>query len=725
MDFFRRYRRILCVTYAVVLLISLALFLIYISAEYRSTERVITERFNQTAAQVDYFLESTTDHVNAMRMFAERYWAEHPGQTNLTGLGAMLSDAPERGIYHLDHVRAPYCTSNIANLTGLGSIHGRAPMFYRQVDVALQLNPFFDIIRANVPNAAWTYFNASEHFINIYPWTPSTNYCYSHTTYKQEFYTLGLPANNPARERFWTGIYVDECGLGLMVTCGMPVYGDNTFIGTVCCDATLDALNRILDAFPYDNITLCIVSERDQALAHPRLIHSTDTEIKRMADILPPRMVAMTNMLLQAEPGVLHYEYSVLYARAALQNAPWQLVLHANSWSIFWPIFLQALLILGALLGGLTAILMIANHLTRREFIRPAELLVAHIEQASRDPHTPAPAVPAPWTPWFASVSQVFLEHKQLLEELREHNEHLDALVAQRTRELQQRNQQVEEALRKLKEMQQQIIMQEKMASLGGLTAGVAHEIKNPLNFVTNFAELSTELFDELRAALAAHSGAIPAPALGEITALLDDIALNIRKINEHGKRADSIVRGMLLLSRGKAGERMPVDINTLVAEYVQLAYHGLRAADATFNVKLETTFDPAVGQLEVVPQDLSRAVLNIVNNACYAAFAARSARGAGFTPAVSVRTRAEEGWIAIIVRDNGMGVPAALREKIFTPFFTTKPSGKGTGLGLSISYDIVVHAHHGELVLDTVEGEYSQFTLRLPRAQPAPGAPA
>jgi signal transduction histidine kinase len=725
MDFFRRYRRILNVTYVAVLLISLTLFIIYISAEYSSAERLITERFHQTAAQVDYFLKSTTDHVNAMRMYAERYWAEHPETTNLTGLGTTLRDEPARGIYSLDNVRPPYTTANIANLTGLGSIHGRSSAFYRQVAVALALNPFFVITRSNVPNAAWAYFNASEHFINIYPWTPSTNYCYSHTTYKQEFFTLGLPSNNPARARFWTGIYVDECGLGLMVTCGAPVYDGDTFIGTVCSDATLDALNRILREFPYENITLCIVSERDQALAHPHLIHSTDRQIKRMADILPPRMLALSNIFLRAEPGVLHYEYSVLYARAALAHAPWQLLLYANSWSIFWPIFFRALLILGVLLGGLTAMVVTANRLTRREFIRPAELLVAHIENASDDPGTPVPKVPAAWVPWFETVSTVFLEHKQLLETLREQNEHLDALVAQRTQELRQRNQEVEDALRQLKDMQQQIIMQEKMASLGGLTAGVAHEIKNPLNFVNNFAELSTDLFTELRAVLTANAAGIPAPAQAEITGLLDDLALNIRKINEHGKRADSIVRGMLLLSRGKAGERMPVEINTMVAEYVQLAYHGLRAMDATFNIKIETSFDPAVGTLEVVPQNLSRAVLNIVNNACYAAFSARTARGAGFTPTVTVRTQAEHGWIAIIVRDNGMGVPAALREKIFTPFFTTKPAGKGTGLGLSITFDIVVREHHGELLLDSVAGEYAQFTIRLPRAQPTPGAPA
>ncbi|MCX7003187.1 MAG: ATP-binding protein [bacterium] len=724
-DFFGRYRRILRVTYVVVVLISVALFIIYISAEYRNTERLITDRFRQTAAQVDYFLKSTTDHVNAMRLFAERYWMEHPEATNLTGLAAQLCDAPARGVFHLDNVRPPYVTSNIANLTGLGTIHGRAPQFYREIATALALNPLFVITRANVPNAAWSYFVGTEYFINIAPWTHSTNYCYSRITCTQEFITLGMPTNNPGRIRFWTGIYVDECGLGLMVTCGAPVYDGTTFVGTVCADATLDALNRILSDFPYANITLCIVSERDQALAHPRLIRSTDTTIKRMADILPSRMCALTNVIMRAEAGVLHYNYSVLYARAALSHAPWQLLLYANSWSIFWPIFLEALLILGVLLGGLTAMLMITNRLTRREFIRPAELLVAHIEQASHAPETPAPAVPAAWTPWFATVSKVFLEHKQLLGELREHNEHLDALVAQRTQELSQRNQEVEDALKKLKEMQQQIVMQEKMASLGGLTAGVAHEIKNPLNFVNNFAELSTELFGELRALLVANAATIDAPAQSEINALLDDIEMNIRKINEHGKRADSIVRGMLLLSRGKTGERMPVDINALVAEYLNLGYHGLRALDATFNVKLESNYDPAVGTLPAVPQDLSRAILNLVNNACYAAFSARSKRGAGFMPTVAVRTVATADYIDIGVRDNGMGISPALREKIFAPFFTTKPAGKGTGLGLSITFDIVVHEHHGEILLDSVEGEYAEFTIRLPRAQTPPGAPA
>jgi ligand-binding sensor domain-containing protein/signal transduction histidine kinase len=292
---------------------------------------------------------------------------------------------------------------------------------------------------------------------------------------------------------------------------------------------------------------------------------------------------------------------------------------------------------------------------------------------------------------------------------MKKRREELERTVRERTAELQK-------TVSDLKETQNQLILSEKMASLGQLTAGIAHEIKNPLNFITNFAVLSQDLTQDLRQELHAERERVDPARAKEISGLLDVLQQNVTKINEHGKRADSIVRGMLLHSRGKAGERQETDLNALLAEYTNLAYHGMRAQDQSFNVKIETDFDPAVGKVNVVPQDLSRAFLNIVNNACYAAFDKRRSAANGFMPTVRVSARSLPGGVEIRIRDNGNGIPQTIRDKIFNPFFTTKPAGAGTGLGLSLSYDIITQVHKGTIAIDTREGEFTEFIITLPR---------
>jgi signal transduction histidine kinase len=254
------------------------------------------------------------------------------------------------------------------------------------------------------------------------------------------------------------------------------------------------------------------------------------------------------------------------------------------------------------------------------------------------------------------------------------------------------------------------------MASLGQLTAGIAHEIKNPLNFITNFAVLSHDLTQDLRKELATERSHVDPARAKEIEEVLNDLEQNVNKINEHGKRADSIVRGMLLHSRGKAGERLETDLNALLTEYTNLAYHGMRAQDQSFNVKIETDLDPTIGKICVVPQDISRAFLNIVNNACYAANDKRKSAKNGFNPTVRVSARNLNDKVEIRIRDNGNGIPLSIREKVFNPFFTTKPAGVGTGLGLSLSYDIITHEHKGEISVDTKEGEFTEFVITLPK---------
>jgi len=279
--------------------------------------------------------------------------------------------------------------------------------------------------------------------------------------------------------------------------------------------------------------------------------------------------------------------------------------------------------------------------------------------------------------------------------------------LEQKRKAIEETNAALNKSLEDLKSTQSQLIQSEKMASLGELTAGIAHEIQNPLNFVNNFSEVSQELMEEMYEEI--KNGDVE-----EALEIGNDIEQNLEKIHHHGKRASEIVKGMLQHSRSSSGVRELTDINALTDEYLRLAYHGLRAKDKTFNAKMETEFDEKLEKMEVIPQDIGRVILNLITNAFYAVDQRKKQVNGDFEPKVTVITKKIKGGLEIKVGDNGNGIPKKVLEKIFQPFFTTKPTGQGTGLGLSLSYDIIT-AHGGELKVETKEGEGSKFIIKLP----------
>ncbi len=284
----------------------------------------------------------------------------------------------------------------------------------------------------------------------------------------------------------------------------------------------------------------------------------------------------------------------------------------------------------------------------------------------------------------------------------------LEQKVEDRTRELTQ-------SLDELRTAQDRLVQTEKLASLGQLTAGIAHEIKNPLNFVNNFSALSIELVDELHEILANVSA--DEKTRGDITDVAETLKGNLEKIVQHGKRADSIVKNMLLHSREGSGEHRPVDINSIVEESLNLAYHGARAETQGFNITLERSFDPAAGEVDLFPQEVTRVLLNLISNGFYAATKRKAqADGEPFEPTLAAATKNLGDRVEIRIRDNGTGIPTEVKEKMFNPFFTTKPAGEGTGLGLSISHDIIVKQHAGTIAVDTEPGKFTEFTIVLPR---------
>ncbi|MEP7374756.1 MAG: tetratricopeptide repeat protein [Chitinophagaceae bacterium] len=281
-------------------------------------------------------------------------------------------------------------------------------------------------------------------------------------------------------------------------------------------------------------------------------------------------------------------------------------------------------------------------------------------------------------------------------------------LLQNQKRETEQQKQKAEQALEDLKSTQSQLIQAEKMASLGELTAGIAHEIQNPLNFVNNFSEVNKELADELKTELAAGN-------IQMVNDIANDIKDNSKKINHHGRRADAIVKGMLQHSRPSSGQKEPTDINALCDEYVRLSYHGLRAKDSSFTATIKTDFDKSIGSINIIPQDIGRVFLNLCNNAFYAVKLKKKEPGDSYEPAVSVSTKKIGDKVEIKISDNGNGIPKNIVDKIFQPFFTTKPTGEGTGLGLSLAYDIVTKGNGGEIKVESKENEGAEFILHLP----------
>lgn len=307
--------------------------------------------------------------------------------------------------------------------------------------------------------------------------------------------------------------------------------------------------------------------------------------------------------------------------------------------------------------------------------------------------------------------------NKDLLNTLNQQSKGLEQSVEKRTKDLEVQNKELEDALKHLNEAQEKLLAQDKMASIGMLTAGIAHEIKNPLNFITNFSEITQELVTELKNEVELIEE-LPQNKKESIHDLLDDIAQNCEKIHEHGKRAASTIKNMLIQSRTQTDEKTETDLNQLTQEYLNLAYHGMRAQNSDFNVKIVKELKEDLTPVVISQQTIGRVLLNIINNGLYAANEQKSkVTDQSFMPTITVKTNEDEKYVYVYIRDNGVGISEENKKKLFKPFFTTKPVGIGTGLGLAICREIVIDDHKGDLKVDSKYGEFTEFTIALPKA--------
>lgn len=552
--------------------------------------------------------------------------------------------------------------------------------------------------------------------------------------FTMDWYKLPKEQNRP----MWSEPYFDE-GVGdvVMSTFSVPIYretnGTKQFTAILTADISLNWLQEFMDS-----VKICdsgygyIISSKGTLVTHPSKELIMNETIFSIADRQnSPLLREVGNNMIAGEQSFAEFEYRNIHTGKLswLAYAP----IPISHWSvgIVFPVdefmadmhkLLRNLVLI--CLAGL-GILLLVIILISRSITSPLRMLTAAADEFARGNLTVS--LPAIHTDdeigrlhssfitmqnalasTIADLKEASENLQQSNEKLEEYNRTLEEKVDERTVELRKKNSELVSA-------QAQLVQSEKLASLGQLTAGIAHEIKNPLNFVNNFSELTIELTDELAEEMEKLTASLSEKERDYYVSILSDIASNARKINEHGKRADSIVKGMLLHSRGKAGDMQPTDVNALLAEYVNLGYHGMRAQDSNFNVKIEASYDATLGQLEVVPQDLSRVFLNLINNACYSTHEKKKEQKEGYFPVLTITTRNLGDKAEFRIRDNGKGIPREITDKIFNPFFTTKPAGQGTGLGLSLSYDIVVNTHHGQLTVDSVVGEYAEFIILLP----------
>lgn len=505
------------------------------------------------------------------------------------------------------------------------------------------------------------------------------------------------PRFRGAREgRVWYGPVTFRQGSEPYMTVAVAHAGRNS--GATIADVNLKLIWEVITAIRVGGTGYAFVTDTSgRLIAHPDLsLVLRETDLSHLPQVAGA--IAGGDEHVRSARSI--DGRAVLSASAHIRRLGWIVFVEQPTAEALAPVYAAAYQTL-ALLGLGVALALLVGVVLARRLTDPIRALQAGAERLGQGDLTQRIAVASA-----DEIGTLALRFNEMATRIQEAHETLEAKVADRTRELAQ-------SLEELSAAQDRLVQTEKLASLGQLTAGIAHEIKNPLNFVNNFAELSIELLAELDEALGRAGDALDPALHAEVDELCGMLRDNLAKVTAHGRRADSIVRNMLAHSREGKGERRGVALNDLVDETLNLAWHGARAEQPGFNVTIEKRLDPGVGQLELFPQEFTRVLLNLFGNAFHAM---QQKDAAGFQPHLLVTTQATPTEVRVSVRDNGTGIPDAVRGHIFEPFFTTKPAGQGTGLGLSLTHDIVVQQHGGRIAVATEPGAWTEFTITLPR---------
>lgn len=660
-NFSKKYNRLLEFSTIIVISIFASLLFIEYQLQTKAKAEQLRLQFNHRVTELDNFLKRVSDQTRFLKQQAE-YWLSFPQESiSHQHFYATLID---QGSLSHTHELTTTGQLSFALKTTVEMLETVTAAYY------LSTSGFM-----------WMYPQPAEITIKTYP---------------------PLPAEEQ-QNCFWTTAYFDETTKNLMVSCLAKVFETlpshaRLFRGVVGIDISVDILNHFVSKLNEHQGSLALINDDYQLLAYQGLVSSQHTVARSAQRAVPSEYSKAFELMLKDQPLKLHYfgDYQVYYQK--LTHAPWKIIFLDRPQSLAHFLFEQGGLLFSTLLLVLGLLLLFVDRLIRYYFVNPASHLVDYIEKEIKSPYpTPIPQIPFIWKRWFEIIGESFQKN-------RNYTRQLELKVQERSASLKQKNKELSDALKAQKEMQAQLIHSEKMASLGMLTAGIAHEIKNPLNFISNFAELSYESLTELK------------QQSSDFESIISDLDIYISKIQEHAKRADGIIKSMLLHSRGSDTEKTLTNLNELLHEYAQLAYHGMRAKDINFYVKIEEHYDQELEPLKVVSQDISRVFLNLVNNACYSVNQKRQLQPKDFIPTVRLTTYNKPDKVEIHIWDNGMGIPFDKQQKVLEPFFTTKPPGEGTGLGLSMSYDIIVNGHQGEFQLLSQPDEYAEFILTLPK---------
>ncbi|MBY0272220.1 MAG: GHKL domain-containing protein [Alphaproteobacteria bacterium] len=706
MDSFKRgYSRIIYLT-------GIFLVLIAVGIEYfqyqRHKEYVLIDlknRLNEYASTLNLQARTLREYVNGLKTVAENNLFYIQNFNITSPLFPYLKNNPGKASFFLETEKLQPEEAMIGNLTGEGSLDNLSQNRKNEINMALFLNNFLEVTLKNNSGSVWAYYTSKNHFQNLYPWTPPGSTMYHRDIQKKLFYKGALPHYNPKRENFWTPAYQDgetykdAYQKGIVITNVSPVYNGNEFLGSVALDISITKLNEILTAFNPLQGSLLLINNEEQSLATSQTssLLSQTYSIPQLKDSVSPEILQIIRDEIKNPKSSFFYGESSLVYIKGIKDAPWHLIYIGSTSDLFRQAFLEALEDIFIIMLTLLFVVGLGYLIVIRDFISPAQKLVNHITNENDGIKSAPQGLPPMWRPWFNIVSRIFQENRMLMTNLEEQ-------VSLRTKQLAKKNQQLEKTLMNLKKAQNQIIIQEKLASLGALTAGIAHEIKNPLNFIINFTEVSQEYLNEIK------------KRTPQEEELFSRISQNLARTKEHAERADSIVKGMLAHARGSTGEITTFNLNTLIDKAIDLAYLGFQGQETHFSATIFKIFDPTVQNIKGSQQDLVRVFLNIINNACFAMHEKQKKLGMTYYPEIKVETHNKAKMIQIIFEDNGPGMSKAHIKKVFHPFFTTKEPGKGTGLGLSLSYDIITQQHRGHLKVESELGKSTRFIIELPK---------
>lgn len=707
----QQYNRIMNITFGVVVIVAAGISYLQFRSQYEQELQAIANRLNDRSINLDYTLKLVTNRVTALQLQGQSFLTVTRDRSLPASPYNQLQEVPEQNRFNLDQLRPPLTREMVGNLTGLGTLQNRSLEFNRELNMALSLNPSFQVTAQVVPGMAWVYYTSLNQFTNLYPWVPSQQQHFSPQMYQQEYFRLGRPENNPQRRLYWTQTYIDEGGKGLMVTAAMPVYDSDQFLGVVALDLTLDTLNSYISGLDLPESHLFLVNAQGQLLAHPSLVHSHQKHLPPLAQAFPPALADQWQRFPAGQSMQIREMDGYLVIDKPLTNAPWRVVfwmpMSAVSRILLEKNFFPALV----LLLGLMLMLAIAQWLTRREFILPAGQLLEHIQQESealaqgnQDVAPPIPPwVSQNWRPWFVTISETFAANRSLLQQSQEAATELKLKAESLTQaraSLQEVNQKLAEANQNLEQKVAQrtteLIAAMEAAeaanqSKSSFLANMSHELRTPMNAIIGYSEMLIEEAEELEPA---------------------EFVPDLQKIQVAGKHLLLLINDILDLSKIEAG-RMELyletfDLKTLVDEVVSTIQPLL---EKNHN-RLAIVCDRNMGSLHADLTKVRQILFNLLSNACKFTEAGR----------ISLTIERQDEWVSFQVKDSGIGMTPEQMAKLFQPFTqadasTTRKYG-GTGLGLAITQRFC-QMMGGKLDLKSALGEGTSFTLRLPTVVP------